>query len=125
MDANLTIRNPAQRFNAMDVTWWLGIHSEQLLRARAAEPVHSYLMSGNGDGLIGETVQIRNNGPQSRHLFGTFGPCVAARSPCNLGVNIQPALIVSPATLNDHEGVAFGEHHFVNVLSPSSSSVAS
>jgi hypothetical protein len=93
MDANLTIRNPAQRFNAMDVTWWLGIHSEQLLRARAAEPVHSYLMSGNGDGLIGETVQIRNNGPQSRHLFGTFGPCVAARSPCNLGVNIQPALI--------------------------------
>jgi hypothetical protein len=31
---------------------------------------------------------------------------------------------VSPASLNDHEGVAFREHHFVNVLSPSSSSVA-
>jgi len=31
---------------------------------------------------------------------------------------------VSPATLNDHEGVTLREHQFVNVLSPSSSSVA-
>jgi hypothetical protein len=31
---------------------------------------------------------------------------------------------VSPATLNDHEGVTLREHEFVNVLSPSCSSVA-
>jgi hypothetical protein len=27
--------------------------------------------------------------------------------------------MVSPATLNDHEGVTLREHQFVNVLSPS------
>jgi hypothetical protein len=32
--------------------------------------------------------------------------------------------LVSPATLNDHEGVTLREHEFVNVLSPSCSSVA-
>jgi hypothetical protein len=32
--------------------------------------------------------------------------------------------LLSPATLNDHEGVTLREHQFVNVLSPSSSSVA-
>jgi len=37
---------------------------------------------------------------------------------------IAPAAPVSPATLDEHQADTFGEHVFVNVLSPWSSSVA-
>jgi hypothetical protein len=42
-----------------------------------------------------------------------------------VGDDDRPFLCLSPATLNDHEGVTFAEHGFVNMVSPRFSFVSS